>query len=141
MHNQNDSTLRMKNKLAEWDAPMNQMVFLTTTSALSFLLIVTIWRNAGIHLRGNLLLHDLITQILHRSLQRRIVVMGIIDAFVYAHNYHRRCCRPSSWSLECIFSLTSRRRRLLVSVTFASASSTFCCMSYSEVRASSASSS
>ena len=39
--------------------------------------------------RGHLF-HDLITQIFLRSLQYGIVVMGVIDAFVYAHNYLRR---------------------------------------------------
>ena len=33
-------------------------------------------------------MHDLITPILLRGLQRGIVVMGVIDAFVYAHKYH-----------------------------------------------------
>ena len=36
------------------------------------------------------LLHDLITQVFLRSLQYGIVVMGLIDAFVHAHNHHRR---------------------------------------------------
>ena len=35
------------------------------------------------------LLHDLITQVFLRSLQYGIVVMGFIDAFVYAHHQHR----------------------------------------------------
>ena len=52
-------------------------------------ILVTIWRNAGIHLRGNLLFHDFITQILHRSRKHGIVVMGIIYVLVYAHNSHR----------------------------------------------------
>ena len=39
--------------------------------------------------RGHLI-HDLITQVFLRSLQYGIVVMGFIDAFVYAHNCHRR---------------------------------------------------
>ena len=49
-----------------------------------------IWRNADIHPRENhFFLYDLITEVLQASLQRGIVVMGFIDAFVYAHNYHR----------------------------------------------------
>ena len=39
-------------------------------------------------LREDLLLHDLVTQTLLRSLQHGIVVIGIIDAFVYAPNFH-----------------------------------------------------
>ena len=34
-HKKKDSTLITKHKLAEWDAPMSQIVSLTTTSALS----------------------------------------------------------------------------------------------------------
>ena len=46
----------MKNILAEWDAPMNQMV------SHYFDILVEIWRSAGINLRGNFV-HVLITQI------------------------------------------------------------------------------
>ena len=85
----NDSTLT-KNKLAEWDASMNQTVFLATTSAFSSLTSLSqIWR-AGVHLREERLFHDLITQTLLRSLQYGIVVMGIVDVFVYVHNCHRQ---------------------------------------------------
>ena len=40
--------------------------------------------------RRNHLLHDLITQVFLRSFQYGIVVMGFIDAFVYAHHQHRQ---------------------------------------------------
>ena len=40
--------------------------------------------------RRSHLLHDLITQVFLRSLLYGIVVMGFIDAFVYAHHQHRR---------------------------------------------------
>ena len=52
-------------------------------------IFVSIWRNAGVHFREDQLFHDFITQTLLRSLQCGIVVVGVIDAFVYAHNYHR----------------------------------------------------
>ena len=91
---QNDSTLTMKNKLAGWDAPMSQIVF-PTTSALSSDIFVTIWRNAGVHFREGQLFHDLITQTLLRSLQYGIVVMGLLDAFENAHNYHRHNAKQS----------------------------------------------
>ena len=39
--------------------------------------------------RGHLF-HDLKTQVFRRSLEYGIVVLGVLDAFVYAHNYHRR---------------------------------------------------
>ena len=32
----------------------------------------------------------LVTQVFQRSLQYGIVVMGFVDAFVYAHDHHRR---------------------------------------------------
>ena len=46
----------------------------------------TIWRNAGVHLQEDRLFHDFFTLTSLRSLQFGIVVMGIIDAFVYAQN-------------------------------------------------------
>ena len=48
------------------------------------------WRTAAVRPRRDHLFHDLITQTLVRSLQYGIVVTGVIDAFVCAHNYHRR---------------------------------------------------
>ena len=49
-----------------------------------------LWRHATALPRRGHLLHNLITQEFLRSLQYGIVVMGLIDAFVYAHNHHRR---------------------------------------------------
>ena len=40
--------------------------------------------------KRNHLLHDLISCVLLRSLQYGIVVMGFIDAFVFAHLQHRQ---------------------------------------------------
>ena len=48
------------------------------------------WGQATMLPRRNHLLHDLITQVVLRSLQYGIVVMDFIDAFVYAHHHHRR---------------------------------------------------
>ena len=67
------------------------------------------WRNAGIHLRGNLPF----STILHGILQCGIVVMGIIDAFVYACNYHRH----STDNLENFEDCMERRTRLLTAIT------------------------
>ena len=47
-------------------------------------------RQATVLPRRNQLLHNLITQVFLRSLQYGIVVMGFIDAIVYAHHQHRR---------------------------------------------------
>ena len=53
-------------------------------------LFASIWVHATALPRRDHLLYDLITQVFLRSLQYGIVVMGLIDACVYAHNYHRR---------------------------------------------------
>ena len=50
----------------------------------------SVWRHATIFQRRGHLFHDLITQNFLRSLQYGIVVMGVLDAFVYAHNHHSR---------------------------------------------------
>ena len=47
------------------------------------------WRQATILPQRNLFLHDLITRVFSRSLQYGIVVLGFLDAFVYAHHKHR----------------------------------------------------
>ena len=52
--------------------------------------VIAAWRNAEVRPRRGHLFHDLITQILQRSLQDGIVVMGVIDAFVNAHNHQLR---------------------------------------------------
>ena len=50
---------------------------------------LSFWRHAAILLRRNHILHDLITRVFMRSLQYGIVVLGFLDAFVYAHHKHR----------------------------------------------------
>ena len=53
-------------------------------------MFTSIWEQASVLPRRNHLLHDLITQVFLRSLQYGIVVMGFMDAFVFAHHQHRR---------------------------------------------------
>ena len=53
-------------------------------------MFISIWGQATVFPRRSHLPHDLITQVFLRSLQYGIVVMGFIDAFVYAHHQHRR---------------------------------------------------
>ena len=48
----------------------------------------SVWRHAAILPRRGHLFHDLVTQIFLRSRHYGIVVMGVIDAFVYADNHH-----------------------------------------------------
>ena len=51
---------------------------------------ISFLRHATILPQRNHFLHDLITRVFLRSLQYGVVVMGFLDAFVYAHHQHRR---------------------------------------------------
>ena len=53
-------------------------------------MFISCWEQATVLPRRNHLLHDLITHVFLRSLQYGIMVVGFIDAFVYAHHQHRR---------------------------------------------------
>ena len=53
-------------------------------------IFTSFWRHATVLPQRNHFLHDLITRVFLRSLQCRIVVMGFLDAFVYAHHKHRQ---------------------------------------------------
>ena len=59
-------------------------------SPLLYNFFASVWGQSTVLPRRGHLFHDLITQVFLRSLQYGIVVMGVIDAFVYAHNHHRR---------------------------------------------------
>ena len=63
---------------------------ITTNALVLYDMFRYFWGQATMLPRRNHLLHDLITQVFVRSLQYGIVVMGFIDAFVYAHHQHRR---------------------------------------------------
>ena len=52
--------------------------------------LASFWGNATILPQRNHILHDLITLVFLRSLQYGIVVVGFINAIVYAHHLHRR---------------------------------------------------
>ena len=52
-------------------------------------IFLSFWRHATILPPRNCLLHDLISRVFLRSLQYGIVVLGFLDAFVYAHHKHR----------------------------------------------------
>ena len=85
-------------------------------------IFVAIWRNAGF--REDQLFHDVITQTLLRSLQYGIVVTGVIDASVYAHNYHRHNANNPGNFEDCM----EGRFRLLTAITprYAHAYQSFC---------------
>ena len=53
-------------------------------------IFVSFWRHATILPQRNHLLHDLVTRLFLQSLQYGIVVLGFLDAFVYAHHKHRQ---------------------------------------------------
>ena len=61
----------------------------------------SVWRLAALQPRRGHLLHDLVTQIFLRSLQYGIVVMGIIDDFVYSHHHRRNVDNPWNFG-ECM---------------------------------------
>ena len=50
---------------------------------MSYNFSASVWGQATVPPRRGHLFHDLITQVFLRSLQHGIVVMGVIDAFVY----------------------------------------------------------
>ena len=53
-------------------------------------LFLSFWRHATTVPQRNFLFHDFISRVFLRSLQYGIVVLGFLDAFVYAHHKHRR---------------------------------------------------
>ena len=57
---------------------------------LLYIFFTSTWKRAAILPRRSHLLHDSVTQIVFKNLQYGIVVMGVIDVFVFAHNHHRR---------------------------------------------------
>ena len=85
-----DSTWTAKNKGAEFDALMSPILSHYNGCPSLYNFVIAAWRDNAVRSRRGHLFHDLITQTILRSLQYGIVVMGVIDAFVYAHNYHRR---------------------------------------------------
>ena len=86
-----DFTLRERNKDVELDASMNAILFSHYNECpLLYNFFVSIWRQASVLPPRGHLFHDLITQLFPRSLQYGMAVMGVIDAFVHAHNPYRR---------------------------------------------------
>ena len=74
------------------DAQMNLTLSHITTSVPGCMydIFTSFWGHTTVlPPQRNHLLHDLITRVFLRSLQCWIVLMGFIDAFVYAHHQHR----------------------------------------------------
>ena len=65
-------------------------------------IFVSFWRHSAIVPHRNHLLHDLITRVFLRSLQDGIVVLGFLDAFVYAHHKHRIDSGNAGNSGDCL---------------------------------------
>ena len=67
-----------------------------------FYFFLSFWRHATILPRRNHILHDLITRVFLRGLQYGIVVLGFLDASVYAHHKHRQDSENSGNFGDCI---------------------------------------
>ena len=63
---------------------------------------LSFWRHATILPQRNHLLHDLITRVFLQSLQYGIVVLGFLDASVYAHHKHRQDSENSGNFGDCM---------------------------------------
>ena len=72
------------------DAQMNLTLSLITMSVPSCITSLFLSGDMLQYCHGEVVfLHDLITRVFLQSLQHGIVVMGFLDAFVYAHHQHR----------------------------------------------------
>ena len=87
---QKDFTLKERGERVELEVRMTPTLSHYNECPLLYNMFTSFWARAAAHPRRSHLLHDLITQVFLRSLQYGIVVMGFIDAFVYAHHQHRR---------------------------------------------------
>ena len=76
-------------------------------------MFVSFWRHVTILPQRNHLLHDLITRLFLQSLQYGIVVMGFLDALVYAHYKHRQNSENSGTFGDCM----KGRVRFMTAVT------------------------
>ena len=85
-----DFTLRERHRCVELDALMNPTLSHYNECPLLCNFFASIWGQATVPPRRGHLFHDLITQVFLRSFQYGIVVVGVIDAFVFAHNHYRR---------------------------------------------------
>ena len=64
-------------------------------------IFVSFWRHATILPQRNRSLHDLITRVFIQSRQYGIVVLGFLDAFVYAHKHRQDSENPGNFS-DCM---------------------------------------
>ena len=87
-------------------------------------IFLSFWRHATILPPRNHLLHDLVSRVFLRSLQYGIVVLGFLDAFVYAHHKHRRFSANAGNFGDCV----KGRVRFMTAITpaYAHAYQTIC---------------
>ena len=113
----NDFMLRERNKDVELDARMNPILFQTTTNASSCTTSSPRFGGTLQFCRGGAIFSTtwLPKFFFLRSLQYGIVVMGVIDAFVYAHNHHRRNVDYPGNYVYC----TKGRIRIMTAITLA----------------------
>ena len=87
-------------------------------------LFLSFWRHATVVPQRNFLFHDLISRVFLRSLPFGIVVLGFLDALVYAHHKHRRDLANDGNFGDCM----SGRVRFMTAITpaYAHAYQTVC---------------
>ena len=97
-----DFTQRVLNRCVVLDVSMTLTPSHYNECPMLYDMFLVCWGPATVLPRRNLLLHDLITHVLLRSLQYGIVMMVFIDAFVYAHQQHRRSIENPGNLADCM---------------------------------------
>ena len=118
----NGSTWKVWNKDVELGVKMHQILSRTNNECLLlYNMFTTVWRHAETQLRRG---HDLSTQIVLRNLQNGIIVIGVIDAFVSAHDHSVEMWK-TQWSFG---NCREERIRFMTAITptYARAYQSFC---------------
>ena len=108
-----DFTLQRTITRAVLDALMNLTLSHYNECPRLLNIFLSFWWNALILPPRNCLLHDLISRVFLRSLQYGIVVLGFLDAFVYAHHKHRLDSANAGNFGDCL----TRRVRFMTAIT------------------------
>ena len=95
-----------------WMSRCTSFPFLTTMSVPNC--TTSFWRHASMAPQRHCLQHDLISRVFLRRFQYGIVVLGFLDAFVYAHHKHRRDS-TNAGNFDCL----SGRVRFMTAITLA----------------------
>ena len=99
-----DRDFTLKNMIirAVLDAQMKLTLSHTTMSVLGCTALYFLLETCHGVATKNFFLHDLITRVFLRSLQDGIVVIGLLDAIVYAHHQHRQGFENSGNFGDCM---------------------------------------